>query len=185
MAAHDAWIRWSSEQRKRNLQFIVSNSRFLIPHFVTVRSLASKIQSLAAHRLPEDCELLSGYRPPAVREALLERGYDRNGRLYAPYCHLPTRPTAFDAAAQRLSFSYFKQCVKFNLLSGQKSPDCFQRSFFLFRIDQDCALMFKNLGRFLYRRKKRPVSNSFFSPHQQGFFQIPYFVCPHRILNDM
>jgi len=27
-----------------------------------------------------------------VREALLERGYDRNGRPYVPYSHLPTRP---------------------------------------------------------------------------------------------
>jgi hypothetical protein len=47
-----------------------------------------------------------------IREALLERGYDRNGWPYVPYCHFPTRPNGFDAAAQRLSFSCFKQCVK-------------------------------------------------------------------------
>ena len=47
-----------------------------------------------------------------VREALLKRGYDRNGWPYVPYCHLPTRPNGFDPAAQRLSFSCFKQCVK-------------------------------------------------------------------------
>jgi hypothetical protein len=50
-----------------------------------------------------------------VREALLERGYDRNGWPYVPYCHLPTRPNGFDATAQRLSFSCFKQCVKSKL----------------------------------------------------------------------
>jgi hypothetical protein len=47
-----------------------------------------------------------------TREALLERGYDRNGWPYVPYCHLPTRPNGFDPTAQRLSFSCFKQCVK-------------------------------------------------------------------------
>jgi hypothetical protein len=49
------------------------------------------------------------------REALLKRGYDRNGWPYVPYCHLPTRPNGFDSDAQRLSFSCFKQCVKSNL----------------------------------------------------------------------
>lgn len=73
MAPRDAWIGWSAEQRKRNLQFIVSNSRFLIPPFITVRGLASKILSLAAHRLPEDWERLYGYRP-LMMETLVERG---------------------------------------------------------------------------------------------------------------
>jgi hypothetical protein len=50
-----------------------------------------------------------------VRDALLERGYDRNGWPYVPYCHLPTRPNGFDASTRRLSFSCFKQCVKSNL----------------------------------------------------------------------
>jgi hypothetical protein len=47
-----------------------------------------------------------------VREALLQRGYDRNGWPFASYCKLPMRPNGFDAADQRLSFSCFKQCVK-------------------------------------------------------------------------
>lgn len=58
-----------------------------------------------------------------VREALLERGYDRNGWPYVPYCHLPTRPNGFDAAAQRLSFSCFKQCVKSKSASN---PDLYR-----------------------------------------------------------
>jgi hypothetical protein len=73
MAPRDAWIGWSAEERKRNLQFIVSNSRFLIPSYVSVRGLASMILSLAAHRLPEDWERLYGYRP-LLMETLVERG---------------------------------------------------------------------------------------------------------------
>jgi hypothetical protein len=72
MAPRDAWIGWSAEERKRHLQFIVSNSRFLIPPYVSVRGLASKILSLAAHRLPEDWERLYGYKP-LLMESLVER----------------------------------------------------------------------------------------------------------------
>jgi hypothetical protein len=72
MAPRDAWIGWNAQERKRNLQFIVSNSRFLIPSFISIRGLASKILSLAAQRLPEDWERLYGYRP-LLLETLVER----------------------------------------------------------------------------------------------------------------
>ena len=63
MAPRDSWIGWNHEIRKRNLQYVVCNSRFLILPWVTVRDLASKILSLAASRLPEDWECVYGYRP--------------------------------------------------------------------------------------------------------------------------
>jgi hypothetical protein len=63
MAPRDAWIGWTDEQRRRNLQYVVSNGRFLILPWVTIPSLASKILSLATHRLPQDWQALYGYRP--------------------------------------------------------------------------------------------------------------------------
>ena len=63
MAPRDAWIGWSDEQRKRNLQYLVCNSRFLVLPWISVRGLASKILSLAARQLPEDWRQLYGYRP--------------------------------------------------------------------------------------------------------------------------
>lgn len=63
MAPRDAWIEWTDEQRRRNLQYIVSNSRFLILPWVTVRGLASKILSLVTRQLPTDWQSLYGYRP--------------------------------------------------------------------------------------------------------------------------
>lgn len=63
MAPRDAWIGWSDQQRKRNLQYIVSNSRFLVLPWVSVRGLASKVLSLASRQLPDDWERLYGYRP--------------------------------------------------------------------------------------------------------------------------
>jgi hypothetical protein len=45
------------------------------------------------------------------REALLARGYDRNGWPFVPYCKILTRPNGFDPQARRLSFACFKQCT--------------------------------------------------------------------------
>jgi hypothetical protein len=90
MAPRDGWIGWSAEQRRRGLQFIVSNSRFLVLPSVSVRGLASKILSLAAHRLPEDWERLYGYRP-LLMETLVDRARFR-GTCYkaANWIHLGT-----------------------------------------------------------------------------------------------
>ena len=63
MAARDRWIGWTDEQRLRNLQLVVNNSRFLILPWVRVRYLASSILSLCARQLPAHWELLYGYRP--------------------------------------------------------------------------------------------------------------------------
>jgi hypothetical protein len=63
MAPRDSWIGWTNEERARNLQFVVNNSRFLILPWVHVRYLASTILSLCARQLPTDWERLYGYRP--------------------------------------------------------------------------------------------------------------------------
>jgi hypothetical protein len=63
MAVRDRWIGWSDEQRRRNLQLIISNGRFLILPWVHVRGLASKILSLCTRQVPGDWEKRYGYRP--------------------------------------------------------------------------------------------------------------------------
>ncbi len=63
MAKRDCWIGWTNEQRSRNLQLVVNNSRFLILPWIRVRNLASKILSLCARQLPTDWEQLYGYCP--------------------------------------------------------------------------------------------------------------------------
>lgn len=54
MAARDRWIGWTSDQRARNLQLIVNNSRFLILPWVKVKNLASAILAHSARQLPHD-----------------------------------------------------------------------------------------------------------------------------------
>lgn len=63
MQARDAWIGWSDEQRQRNLQSVVNNSRFLILPWVRVKGLASKILALSARQIPRDWETRYGRRP--------------------------------------------------------------------------------------------------------------------------
>jgi hypothetical protein len=63
MRPRDAWIGWSEEQRQRNLQLIVNNSRFLILPWVRVKGLASSILALSARQMPHDWEARFGYRP--------------------------------------------------------------------------------------------------------------------------
>lgn len=63
MAARDSWIGWTNEERARNLQLVVNNSRFLILPWVRVRYLASAVLSLCTRQLPADWQQLYGYRP--------------------------------------------------------------------------------------------------------------------------
>jgi Domain of unknown function (DUF4338) len=63
MQARDAWIGWNDEQRKRNLQSIVNNGRFLILPWVHVKGLASKILAVSARQLPRDWWSRYGHTP--------------------------------------------------------------------------------------------------------------------------
>ena len=63
MAPRDQWIGWNAEQRVRNLQLIVNQSRFLVLPWVQVKGLASKILAKSARQLPGDWECWYGYRP--------------------------------------------------------------------------------------------------------------------------
>jgi hypothetical protein len=88
MAPRDAWIGWNVQQRKRNLQFIVNQSRFLILPWVEVKGLASKVLSLTARRLPHDWHALYGYRP-LLLETLVDRSlYSGTSYKAANWIHL-------------------------------------------------------------------------------------------------
>ena len=63
MHPRDAWIGWSDEQRRHNLQSIVNNGRFPILPWARVKSLASKILALRARQMPRDWETHYGDRP--------------------------------------------------------------------------------------------------------------------------
>jgi hypothetical protein len=72
MLPRDNWIQWNDEQRKRNLQKIINNSRFLIFPWVKVRNLASAVLALAAKTVPDDWRRCYSYRP-VLLETLVDR----------------------------------------------------------------------------------------------------------------
>jgi len=94
MAARDEWIGWSADQRARNLQYIVNNSRFLILPWVRVKGLASAILARCARQLPEDWRRLYGYRP-----LLLETLVD--ARRFAGTCYRAANWTHLGQTAGR------------------------------------------------------------------------------------
>lgn len=72
-APRDKYIGWTHDQRKQKLHYIVNNARFLILPWIKSKNLASKILSLASHRLAQDWLKRYGYSP-----VLLETFVEKN-----------------------------------------------------------------------------------------------------------
>jgi hypothetical protein len=72
MAARERWIGWNEEARKKRLQHIVNNSRFLILPWVQVRNLASGVLAQATRTVVKDWETQYGLRPWLV-ETLVDK----------------------------------------------------------------------------------------------------------------
>jgi len=63
VAARDTFIGWSEDERKKNLNLVVNNTRFLILPWIFSKNLASKVLSLTAKRIADDWEEQYKYRP--------------------------------------------------------------------------------------------------------------------------
>jgi hypothetical protein len=59
----ESWIGWTVEQRKKQLNLIVNNSRYLILPWVKIKNLASKALSLVAKRIQNDWLKMYCYSP--------------------------------------------------------------------------------------------------------------------------
>lgn len=75
MAARDAWIGWDEQARKRNLQRVVNQSRFLILPWVRVANLASTVLSRGLLRLGADWQERYGVAPLLVETLVDESRY--------------------------------------------------------------------------------------------------------------
>jgi hypothetical protein len=77
LAARERIIGWNEAQRRRNLQLVINNARFLVLPWIQSKGLASKILSLIARQLPSDWQQRYGYRPVLFEtfvESPLHRG---------------------------------------------------------------------------------------------------------------
>jgi hypothetical protein len=78
MAVRDGWIGWDEPTRRRNLQRVVNNSRFLILPWVRVKNLASRALSLATRRLGGDWSERYGVEPLLVETLVDPSRYTGN-----------------------------------------------------------------------------------------------------------
>ena len=63
LAHRERFIGWQEHERKKNLQLVVNNARFLILPWIQSKGLASKILSMVNRQLPRDWLHRYGYRP--------------------------------------------------------------------------------------------------------------------------
>lgn len=80
MAVRDEWIGWGEQERKENLQRVVTQSRFLILPWVKIANLASVAQSRVLHRLGRDWEARYGIEPLLAETLVDESRY--SGHCY-------------------------------------------------------------------------------------------------------
>ena len=73
LAPRDRFVGWTTQQRQRNLQFIVNNARFLILPWVRSHNLASRILAGITRQLLQDWQKRYGYQP-----VLLETFVEQN-----------------------------------------------------------------------------------------------------------
>jgi len=71
-APRDQYIGWSHEQRKKNLQLIINNARYLIFPWVQSKNLASKVLSLVSKRIAKDWYARYRYTP-VMMETFVEQ----------------------------------------------------------------------------------------------------------------
>lgn len=74
LAARDRWIGWKAEQRRRSLDLVLNNARFLILPWVRVPELASHILRKCLGQVPEDFQQRYGWRP-VLLESFVDARY--------------------------------------------------------------------------------------------------------------
>jgi hypothetical protein len=91
MTPRDRFIDWTEEERVRNLQKIVNNSRFLIFPWVKVKNLASRVLSISAKSIAQDWKKAYKYEP-VLLETLVDPAFDFSGTCYkaANWVHVGT-----------------------------------------------------------------------------------------------
>ncbi|RLC07526.1 MAG: hypothetical protein DRH43_11615 [Deltaproteobacteria bacterium] len=70
--SRDAFIDWDKATKGRNLHFVANNTRFLIPSWVSVKYLASKILALIVKRVSDDW-LNTYHHPLYLLETFVEK----------------------------------------------------------------------------------------------------------------
>ncbi len=63
LSCRDQWLGWDNKMRKKHLDHVLNNNRFLLLPWVNIKNLASKALSIATRQLADDWQKQHGYRP--------------------------------------------------------------------------------------------------------------------------
>jgi len=88
LASRERFIGWQESQRRKNLQLVVNNARFLILPWIQSKGLASKILALAARQLPHDWHQRYGYRPVLLETFVQSPRHRGTGYKAANWIHV-------------------------------------------------------------------------------------------------
>jgi hypothetical protein len=66
LRGRDQWLGWTTEERRRNIGYVINNARFLLFPWVQVKNLASHALGQATRRLGDDWQQRWEYRPVMV-----------------------------------------------------------------------------------------------------------------------
>jgi hypothetical protein len=103
--ARDQWIGWKDRSRKKHLQQIVSNSRFLILPWVQVKGLASHVLSLVTRHLPDDW-----FECYKIRPVLLETFVEKD--RFAGTCYRAANWVCLGETRGRGRMDRKKECLE-------------------------------------------------------------------------
>ena len=122
LSARDQWIGWDEATREKNLQRVVSNSRFLVLPWVRVKNLASRLLSVLAGRLAGDWQARFGTEPLLV-ETMVE------GARFRGTCYRAANWTLLGETAGRGRMDRYGQCAlaKKRVLVYPLVPDAVRR----------------------------------------------------------
>lgn len=84
----ELWVGWTTEQRRRNVGYVINNSRFLVFPWVQVKNLASHALGQVVRRLGADWQQRWGYRPVMVETFVDPERYAGTCYLAANWLYL-------------------------------------------------------------------------------------------------
>lgn len=75
LADRDQWIGWDKQDRKKRLNLVINNTRFLIFPWVKVPNLASKTLSMVTRQIQDDWQAVHAYRPVLIETFVDDNHY--------------------------------------------------------------------------------------------------------------
>jgi hypothetical protein len=124
VASRDSFIGWDDRARQARLPLIVSNSRFLIVPWLSIKGLASHVLSLSARVLVEDWEEAYGARPVLLETFVEQERFEGTCYLAANWVEVGTTAGRGRMDRHKLAAEPKKRCLVYPLVKDFRRRLC-------------------------------------------------------------